>query len=56
MRDVDSLRIRDLLGNIAEAQGRLRELGQLAEADFLGDYRNTERSKAASKNNSVHFE
>ena len=56
MRDVDPLRIRDLLGNIAEAQGRLRELGQLAEADFLGDYRNTERSKAASKNNSVHFE
>jgi uncharacterized protein YutE (UPF0331/DUF86 family) len=45
MRDVDSLRIRDLLGNIAEAQGRLRELGQLAEADFLGDYRNTESAK-----------
>jgi len=45
MRDVDSLRIRDLLGNIAEAQGRLRELGQLAEADFLGDSRNTESAK-----------
>ena len=45
MRDVDLLRIRDLLGNIAEAQGRLRELGQLAEAEFLADYRNTESAK-----------
>ena len=45
MRDVDPLRIRDLLGNIAEAQGRLRELGQLAEAEFLADYRNTESAK-----------
>jgi uncharacterized protein YutE (UPF0331/DUF86 family) len=33
------------LGNIAEAQGRLRELGQLAEVDFLADYRNTESAK-----------
>ena len=45
MRDVDLLRIRDLLGNIAEAQGRLRELGQPAEAEFLADYRNTESAK-----------
>ena len=45
MRDVDPLRIRDLLGNIAEAQGRLRELGQLSEAEFLADYRNTESAK-----------
>jgi len=45
MRDVDSLRIRNLLGNIAEAQGRLRELGELPEAEFLGDYRNTESAK-----------
>ncbi|GAB4533011.1 MAG: DUF86 domain-containing protein [Anaerolineae bacterium] len=45
MRDVDPLRIRDLLGNIAEAQSHLRELGQLAEADFLADYRNTESAK-----------
>jgi len=45
MRDVDPLRVRDLLGNIAEAQGRLRELGQLAEAEFLADYRNTESAK-----------
>jgi uncharacterized protein YutE (UPF0331/DUF86 family) len=34
-----------LLGNIAEAQGRLRELGQLPEAEFLADYRNTESAK-----------
>lgn len=45
MRDIDPLRIRDLLGNMAEAQGRLRELGQLAEAEFLADYRNTESAK-----------
>ena len=45
MRDVDPLRIRDLLGNIAEAQGRLRELGQLSEAEFLADYRNSETAK-----------
>ena len=45
MRDVDPLRVRDLLGNIAEAQGRLRELGQLPEAEFLADYRNTESAK-----------
>ncbi len=45
MRDVDPIRIRDLFGNIADAQRRLRELGQLSEADFLGDYRNTESAK-----------
>jgi uncharacterized protein YutE (UPF0331/DUF86 family) len=45
MKDVDVLRIRDLLGNIAEAQTRLRELGQLPEAEFLADYRNTESAK-----------
>ncbi|NIO69827.1 MAG: DUF86 domain-containing protein [Anaerolineae bacterium] len=45
MRNLDLLRIRDLLGNIAEAQGRLRELGQLPEAEFLADYRNTESAK-----------
>jgi uncharacterized protein YutE (UPF0331/DUF86 family) len=45
MRDVDLNRIRDLLGNMADAQRRLRELGQLSEAEFLGDYRNTESAK-----------
>jgi len=45
MRDVDPIRIRDLLGNINDAQRRLRELGQLPESEFLGDYRNTESAK-----------
>lgn len=45
MRDVDPIRIRELLGNITDAQRHLQELGQLAEADFLGDYRNTESAK-----------
>jgi uncharacterized protein YutE (UPF0331/DUF86 family) len=45
VRDVDPIRVRDLLGNIAEAQRRLRELGQLSESDFLADYRNTESTK-----------
>ena len=45
MTDVDPIRIRGLLSNIADAQRRLRELGQLAEADFLADYRNTESAK-----------
>lgn len=45
MREVDPIRVRDLLGNIADAQRRLRELGQLSEADFLDDYRNTESAK-----------
>ena len=33
MKRVDPIRIRDLLGNIAEAQSRLQELGQLSEAE-----------------------
>ncbi len=45
MRDIDPLRIRELMSNIADAQRRLRELGQLPEAEFLGDYRNTESAK-----------
>jgi uncharacterized protein YutE (UPF0331/DUF86 family) len=45
MKRVDPIRIRDLLGNIAEAQARLQELGQLPEAEFLADYRNTESAK-----------
>jgi hypothetical protein len=35
MRDVDLVRVRQLLSNIAEAQSQLRELGQLSEAEFL---------------------
>ena len=45
MSQIDAIRVRALLGNIAEAQGRLRELGQLSVDDFLADYRNTESAK-----------
>ncbi len=45
MRDIDPIRIRDLLGNMSDAQRRLRELGQLSETEFLNDYRNTESAK-----------
>jgi uncharacterized protein YutE (UPF0331/DUF86 family) len=45
MRDIDLLCIRDLLGTMAEALARLRELGQLPLPEFLADYRNTESSK-----------
>ncbi len=46
MRDVDPIRVRDLLGSMADAQRRLRELGRLSEAEFLSDYRNTESAKS----------
>jgi uncharacterized protein YutE (UPF0331/DUF86 family) len=45
MRDVDAIRVRDLLGRIADALRRLRELGQLPEDVFLADFRNTESAK-----------
>ena len=45
MRDVDPIRVRDLLGGIAEALRRLRELGLLSEDEFLADFRNTESAK-----------
>ena len=45
MREVDPVRVRQLLSNIAEAQSQLNELGQLSEAEFLGDFRNTESAK-----------
>ena len=45
MTKIDPIRIRELLSNIAEAQSRLQELGQLSEAEFLADYRNTESAK-----------
>jgi uncharacterized protein YutE (UPF0331/DUF86 family) len=44
-KDLDPLRIRELLGQINEAQRRLNELGRLPLADFLADYRNTESAK-----------
>ena len=42
---VDPIRIRDLLGHIVDAQRRLRELGALPEAAYLGDFRNTASAK-----------
>lgn len=45
MRDVDPIRVRDLLGGIADALRRLRELGLLSEHEFLADFRNTESAK-----------
>ncbi|MCS6906489.1 MAG: DUF86 domain-containing protein [Anaerolineales bacterium] len=38
-------RVRHLLGSIAEAEQRLRQLGQMPEAEFLSDFRNTESAK-----------
>jgi len=45
MKDVDPIRIRDLLGNMNDALRRLRQLGDLSEEAFLADYRNTESAK-----------
>ena len=45
MSNVDPIRIRDLLGNIAESLRRLRQLGDYSEAKFLADFRNTESAK-----------
>jgi uncharacterized protein YutE (UPF0331/DUF86 family) len=45
MKAVDPIRVRNMLGNIADSQRRLRQLGQLAESDFLADFRNTESAK-----------
>ncbi len=45
MKNLDPVRLRDFLGTIADAQRRLRELGQLSAAEFLRDYRNTESAK-----------
>jgi len=42
---VDPIRVRELLGRINDALRRLRDLGQLPEDDFLGDYHNTESAK-----------
>jgi uncharacterized protein YutE (UPF0331/DUF86 family) len=45
MHAVDPIRIRDLLGHIADAQRYLRQLGQMSEQAFLADFRNTESAK-----------
>lgn len=38
-------RLRDLLGQMAEAQEKAAQLGALPEEEFLGDYRNSESAK-----------
>lgn len=45
MGSVNLDRVRHLLGSIAEAESRLRELGKLSEEEFLADFRNTESAK-----------
>jgi uncharacterized protein YutE (UPF0331/DUF86 family) len=45
MRSVDPVRLRELLGNVNEALGRLRQLQAVPLADFLADFRNTESAK-----------
>jgi uncharacterized protein YutE (UPF0331/DUF86 family) len=41
----DPIRIRELLGAMADAERRLRQLSQESEEAFLADYRNTESAK-----------
>lgn len=41
----DPVRIRELLGTMADAERRLRELAAEPEEAFLADYRNTESAK-----------
>ena len=45
MTDIDPIRIRERLGIIVEAQGRLQQLSSLSEEEFLADFRNTESAK-----------
>ncbi len=45
MNEVDPIRVRNLLGSISEARGRLAELGRMPKDEFLADYRNTESAK-----------
>jgi uncharacterized protein YutE (UPF0331/DUF86 family) len=45
MSEVDVSRVRDLLGNLANALRLLRELAAIPEEEFLADFRNTESAK-----------
>lgn len=45
MRELDLIRIRDLVGQINLAPQRLDELAALPEKEFLSDFRNTESAK-----------
>ena len=45
MRQIDPIKIRQLLSSIGGAETRLRQLGALSQPDFLADFRNTESAK-----------
>jgi len=45
MREVDLTRVRDLVGQIQDAQRRLNILAKIPEEEFLADFRNTESAK-----------
>ncbi len=45
MSPINLERVRQRLGSIAEAESRLAQLGAVAEAEFLADFRNTESAK-----------
>ncbi len=45
MRAIDSIRIRELLGVMADARRNLAQLADQSEAEFLADFRNTESAK-----------
>jgi len=44
-REIDRIRIRELLGTINDVLRRLQELGRLPEVEFTADFRNTESAK-----------
>lgn len=44
-RPIDSARIRDLLGIIADSVHKLRQLARSSREEFLQDFRNTESAK-----------
>lgn len=44
-RELDLIRMRDLLGQINQARGRLDQLAAVSEEAFLGDFRHTESAK-----------
>lgn len=44
-RTLDEARLRQFLGIIGDSVRKLRELGALPQASFLGDFRNTESAK-----------
>ena len=45
MRDVDAVRLRELLGHLADSRRRLGEAAALSEVEFLSDARNPASAK-----------